>query len=409
MSISVAEVREEFSVLRRKWQGDPIIYFDNAATSLKPKSVVDAMVGYMTEYSANIHRGNHVLSQEASEAFESARAKVARFIHAPVDSVVFVRGTTDAANLVAAGLGLERGDNVVGTVAEHHSNILPWSSRCEYRGAPLDTDGLPSLRHAEALIDGKTRLLTVTGCSNVTGICPPIRAWVDLAHRRDIPIFVDAAQLCGHEPIDVVALGVDFLAVSGHKICGPTGAGFLYGQRDRLEALRVSTIGGGAVNLVRDDFSFEPRETPLRFESGTPDIAAIIGMGAALDFLSDLGMEQIAARNGELSTYLYDRLAELDGVEVLFPQAPPGARRAPIIALRERTGTFPPDFLSRVLSDSYGVMTRHGHHCAHPLHHHVEWNGTLRASLQFYNTLEEIDRFARSLERAVKLAASTAR
>lgn len=399
--LDVEAVRSQFPLLKREIAGRPLVYFDNAATSPKPQPVIDAVIDYMARYSANIHRGKHTLSEEASDAYENSRSKVARFFNADRAEIAFVRGATEAIHLVAGGLKLRPDENVVGTILEHHSNILPWSSRCEFRAAPLGPDGLPDLEQAERLIDAKTRLLTVTHTSNVTGAVVPVRAWVDLARAHGLLILIDAAQAASHSDIDAQALGADFLVVSGHKLFAPTGIGVLIGRREALEELQPTPLGGGAVSLVRGDFSFEPRDLPWRLEAGTPHIAGAIGMGAAVDFLTEIGMGPIEQRNAELSRLLYERIGTLEGLTPLGSSA--GVARAPILSLVEPTGTLTPDYLSRLLSDSYGVMTRGGHHCAHPYHEQAGVNGSLRLSLHFYNTEEEVEHTARALEQLLAM------
>lgn len=388
MRIDVQQVRRDFPALSRTWAGRPVVYFDNAATTLKPTPVIEAITRYYTGYSGNIHRGKHLFSEEASEAFESARERVAQFINAAPEETIFVRGTTEGINLLAAGLALRPEDNVVGTVLEHHSNILPWRARCEYRGAPLTPSGLPDLAAAEALVDDRTRLLTVTYCSNVTGVKVPIDQWVGLSKRKGIPLLVDAAQAAPHVPIDVRALDCDFLVLSGHKMMGPTGAGVLYGKRARLEAIDPVNLGGGTVSIVRDDFSYELRDLPFRLEAGTPDIAAVIGLGAAIDYIGQIGMETIAAHEATLSGYLEEHIATLPDIWCYKPGAE--VPHIATVAFNDRRGVLAADFLSRVLNDTFGVMVRAGHHCAHPLHELIAPSGTLRASLYLYNTEQEV-------------------
>jgi len=302
---------------------------------------------------------------------------------------------------VAGGLGLRPDENVVGTILEHHSNILPWSSRCAYRAAPLRADGLPDLEAARELIDDETRLLAITLTSNVTGAVVPVAEWVALARERGIAVLVDAAQAASHAKIDMRALGADFLVVSGHKLFAPTGIGALIGRREALEGLQNTPLGGGAVSLVRGDFSFVPRDLPWRLESGTPDIAGAIGLGAAVDFLTEVGMSAIEARNAELGRALDERIGSLAGLRALG--LPTDAARAPTLSLVEPSGMLTPDYLSRLLSDSYGVMTRGGHHCAHPYHELLGVKGSLRLSLHAYNTVEEIEHAARALEQLLAM------
>lgn len=400
-ALDVEAFRGHFPLLQREVAGRPLVYFDNAATTLKPQAVIDAVSDYLGRYSANIHRGKHTLSEEASDAFENSRSKVARFFNADRAEVAFVRGATEGIQLVASGLELQPDENVVGTILEHHSNLLPWSSRCAFRAAPLGPSGLPDLEAARELIDDKTRLIAITLTSNVTGVVVPVAEWVELARERGLLVLVDAAQAASHAKIDMRALGADFLVVSGHKLFAPTGIGALIGKRDALEGLKNTPLGGGAVSLVRGDFSFEARDLPWRLESGTPDIAGAIGFGAALDFLTEVGMSAIEAWNAELSRVLDERIGSLAGLRALG--RPTEAARAPTLSLVEPSGMLTPDYLSRLLSDSYGVMTRGGHHCAHPYHEQLGVNGSLRLSLHAYNTLEEIEHSARALEQLLAM------
>lgn len=394
---AIERARAEFPWLTEHAAGR--IAADNAATSLKPRVVIDAVARYLAEYAGNVHRGHHALSERASAAYEQARHTIARFVGARRSELVFVRGTTEAINLVAAGMGLAPGDNVVATMLEHHSNLLPWRARAELRLAPLDERGLPDLAAAEACIDARTRLVAVTACSNVTGVRVPVRAWADMAHRHGVPILVDAAQALAHERLDVVELDCDFLAVSGHKALGPTGAGVLVGKRERLEALAPLLYGGGAVGHVDLDGGFELRELPWRLEAGTPDIAAVIGLGAAITWLDELGMEAITEHEARLVAALDEQIAGMPELEVV--RVGPGLARAPLLALRPRDRAMGAEVLARVLADGFGVLTRAGHHCAHPLHAALGLGPTLRISLAFYNTLDEVERIAEALRRAL--------
>jgi cysteine desulfurase/selenocysteine lyase len=394
----IDRVRSDFPWLVEHAAGR--IAADNAASSLRPRAVIDAVARYLGEYGGNVHRGHHALAERASSAFEASRQAVARLLGARRAEIVFVRGTTEAINLVAAGLGLEPDDNVVATRLEHHSNLLPWSARCRLRMVPLDEQGLPDLAAAEAAIDDRTRLIAVTACSNVTGVRVPIRAWADMAHRQGLPLLVDAAQALAHEPLDVVALDCDFLAASGHKALGPTGAGVLYGKREALEWLSPLVYGGGGVDKVLGDGSFELREVPWRFEAGTPDIAAVIGLGAAVEYLDALGMDAIAGHEARLRTALDESIASLPEIEVVSGR--PGLARAPLLTLRPRDASMSAEVLARMLADSFGVLTRAGRHCAHPLHEALGIGSTLRISLAFYNTLDEVSRIADALTTALR-------
>lgn len=400
----INQIRANFPVLKREVAGRPIVYFDNAATSLKPVPVVLAMQNYYGTCSANIHRGKHLLSEEASLAYESSREAVAKFLNAQFREIIFVRGATEGIALVAAGLGLKPEENVVGTVLEHHSNILPWRVRCGYRGAPLSPHGLPELCEAERLIDEQTRIIAVTLCSNVTGAIVPVKAWAEMAHRNGLPLLVDAAQCGAHFRLDVDEMDCDFLVLSGHKMCAPTGAGVLYGKRERLETLQPMYLGGGTVNRVHSDYSYELRELPWRLEAGTPDIAAVIGLGAAVEYLQEVGMDRIEAYTRELTVALEDRLGSLPGIRCCSPGV--GVERTSLVSFALEDELLSPDYVARLLSDTYGVMVRGGHHCAHPLHEELGMKaGSVRASLQFYNTEEEIEYFKQALSSVLSLIA----
>lgn len=402
--MNINQIRADFPQLTREVVGRPIVYFDNAATSLKPAPVLAAMDSYYRTYCANIHRGKHLLSEEASAAYEASRETVAKFINAKSVETIFVRGATEGIGMVAAGLSLQANENVVGTVLEHHSNILPWRGYCAYQGAPLSPDGLPDLEAAEALIDEHTRLIAITMCSNVTGVMVEVEPWAEMAHRHGLPLLVDAAQCGTHSKIDVAKMDCDFLVLSGHKMFGPTGSGILYGKRERLESLRPPTLGGGTVNRVYADYSFDLRDLPWRLEAGTPDIAAVIGLAAAVEYIQELGLEQIKARTQELAHSLTAQLGRLPGIRSCSPAA--GIRRTSLVSFALEHELFSPDYITRLLSDSYGIMVRGGHHCAHPLHQYLDIkSGTVRASLQVYNTDEEIEYFGQALSSVLEMVA----
>ena len=402
--MNINQIRADFPQLTREVVGRPIVYFDSAATSLKPTPVLAAMDSYYRTYCANIHRGKHLLSEEASAAYEASRETLAKFINAKLTETIFVRGATEGIGLVAAGLSLQANQNVVGTVLEHHSNILPWRGYCAYRGAPLTPDGLPDLAAAEALIDEHTRLIAITMCSNVTGVIVDVEPWAEMAHRHGLPLLVDAAQAGAHLKIDVEKMDCDFLALSGHKMFGPTGSGILYGKRERLEALRPPTLGGGTVNRVYADYSYDLRDLPWRLEAGTPDIAAVIGLAAAVEYIQELGLERIEARTQELSHSLAAHIGRLPGIRSCSPAA--GIKRTGLVSFALENELFSTDYVTRLLSDSFGIMVRGGHHCAHPLHEYLDIkSGTVRASLQVYNTDEEIEYFGEALSRVLEMVA----
>lgn len=402
--MNINQIRADFPQLTREVVGRPIVYFDNAATSLKPAPVLAAMDSYYRTYCANIHRGKHLLSEEASAAYEASRETVAKFINAKSVETIFVRGATEGIGMVAAGLILRANENVVGTVLEHHSNILPWRGYCAYQGTPLSPDGLPDLEAAEALIDEHTRLIAITMCSNVTGVIVDVEPWAEMAHRNGLPLLVDAAQCGAHSKIDVAKMDCDFLVLSGHKMFGPTGSGILYGKRERLESLRPPTLGGGTVNRVYADYSYDLRDLPWRLEAGTPDIAAVIGLAAAVEYIQELGLEQIEAHTQELANSLTAHLGRLPGIRSCSPAA--GIRRTSLVSFALEHELFSPDYITRLLSDSYGIMVRGGHHCAHPLHQYLDIkSGTVRASLQVYNTDEEIEYFGQALSSVLEMVA----
>lgn len=394
--MGLEHVRDDFPLLAREVAGRPVAYLDNAATSLKPRPVVEAMNDHYFRTCANIHRGKHLLSEEASIAFEEARATAARFLGSEVHEVVFVAGATAGINLVADGLRLAPGENVVASVLDHHANLLPWSARAELRMAPLGEDGLPDLAAAEALIDARTRIVAVTQCSNVTGAIVPVDRWAAMARAHGVPLLVDAAQGAAHGATDVRALGCDFLVLSGHKCCGPTGTGVLYGRAERLEALQPRSLGGGTVSEVTAEGDYTLRQVPWRLEAGTPNIAGVIGMGEAFRYLVALGMDAIEARNHALREALVREVRALRRLKVYHP--PLESPAAPIVALNVDGGApGTPDLVSRMLSDSFGIMTRSGHHCCHPLHARLGADGSVRVSLQFYNTLEEVRRLGEAM------------
>jgi cysteine desulfurase / selenocysteine lyase len=394
--LNVQQVREDFPLLSRILAGREVVYFDNAATSLKPRRVIEAVVDYMSRCSANVHRGKHQLSEDASELFEASRDRLARFFNVMSTELVFVRGATEAINTVAHGLRLRPDENVVGTILEHHSNILPWQKHARFRAAPLAPSGLPDIEAAAALIDDKTRLLAVTHCSNVTGVVVPVRDWAELAHAHGLPILVDGAQSTVHGRVDLRELDCDFFAMSGHKMCGPTGIGLLYGKPEWLERLDPVFIGGGTVAVVNADFTFTPRDIPWRLEAGTPDIAAVIGLGAAVDYLEEVGLDAIAERDRALRAALVRRLEDVPSLVLHRPAA--GVPGISLVSFSEARRIWDTKRFSEVLSDSFGIMVRGGHHCAHPLHESLGVDGSVRISLNFYNTEEEIAHLVHALD-----------
>ncbi len=398
----VNAVRRDFPMLERRVGEHSLVYLDNAATSLKPRSVVEALDRYYREYTANVHRGIYRVSEEATEAYESARKKVARFVNAPSPrEVVFVRNATEAVNLVAYSWGranVSEGDEIVVTEMEHHSNLVPWQQlarekRASVRYARVDDKGRLDREHLDGLLSERTRLLAISGMSNVLGTIPPLEEIIETAHARGIPVLVDGAQAVSHLPVDVQAWGCDFLAISGHKMLGPTGIGALYVKREILEGMDPFLAGGEMILEVTKDGA-RWNEIPWKFEAGTPAVAQAIGLGAAVDYLSALGMESVRRREEELTSYAMDRLSQVEGLRIL---GPPAGERGGVVAFT--LGDVHPHDLATIL-DGEGIAIRAGHHCAMPLHERYGLAATARASFYLYNTREEVDRLASALEKA---------
>ena len=402
-ALDVALVQRDFPVLSRRVYGHPLVYLDNAATSQKPVSVIEGLDRYYRESNANVHRGVHTLSEEATAMHEEARRKVARFINAGSSKqVIYTRNTTEAINIIAYAWGqanLSPGDRVVSTEMEHHSNIVPWqlvtqSTGSELAWIPFDSEGQLQLDLLDRyLADGNTRLVTVTAASNVLGTINPVREIVDKAHDAGALVLVDAAQSVPHMPVDVQELDCDFLTFSGHKMMGPTGIGILYGKRNLLEAMPPFLGGGDMIREVRLDGSTW-NDLPWKFEAGTPAIAEAIGLGLAIDYLRQLGMEQVRAHEIELVTYAWERLAEIPDLEMLGPPPPD---RSGLIAFT--LGDIHPHDLAAIL-DHDGIAIRAGHHCAAPAHQKLGIVASARCSFYVYNTQEEVDLLVASLYRA---------
>ena len=401
------ELRRDFPILQRTIGDKPLAYLDNGATSQKPESVLRAMDEYYRLYNANVHRGVHTLSEEATERYENARLRVARFIGAPSDKqVIFTRGTTESINLVVQSWGranLKPGDEVLITQMEHHSNIVPWQILRDQVGftlryIPLTDEGLLDLSKLDELLTPRTKLLSFIHVSNVLGTVNPVRQLVDAAHTVGARVLVDGAQSVPHLPMDVQALDVDFLAFSGHKMCAPTGIGVLYGKRDLLESMPPFQ-GGGDMILEVTMAASRWNSLPYKFEAGTPAIAEVIGLGAAVDYLRQVGMAWIQEHERALVAYAYEKLSQIEGVRILGPG--PAARNGLVAFTLE--GVHPHD-LAAVL-DRDGIAVRAGHHCAQPVHDRYGVVASARASLYLYNTPEEIDRLAASVEQAVDIFA----
>jgi cysteine desulfurase/selenocysteine lyase len=384
-----------------------LAYLDNAATSQKPECVLRAMDDFYRQTNANVHRGVHVLSEEATTLFEEARRKVARFIHAPSDrQIVFTRGTTEAINLVAQSWGcanLRPGDVVLTTEMEHHSNIVPWQLAQEQLGftlrfVPITNDGLLDMDALPRLLNEEVKLFAFTHVSNVLGTINPAAELVQMAHAVGAKTLVDAAQSVPHLPVDVQEVNADFVAFSGHKMCGPTGVGVLYGRRALLEAMPPFLGGGSMIRRVTLTGSTWA-DIPARFEAGTPAIAEVIGLGAACDYLSTIGMKQVYEHDQELVNYAYQRLSEVEGLRILGPTP---TQRSSLLSFT--LGNIHPHDIAAIL-DSEGVAIRAGHHCAQPIHDHYDMIASARASFYLYNRKEEVDALVTGLHKAIDLFA----
>jgi cysteine desulfurase/selenocysteine lyase len=404
----VATIRRDFPILRRTVAGDkPLVYLDNGASSQKPEAVLQAMDDYYRRLNANVHRGVHTLSEGATAAFENARLRVARFINAPsARQVIFTRGTTEAINLVANTWGranLRSGDEVLLTEMEHHSNIVPWQILRDQIGftlryVPFTPDGLLDLAALPGLLTERTKLFSFVHVSNVLGTINPARELIAQAHAAGAKVLVDAAQSAPHMPVDVQALDADFLAFSSHKMCGPTGVGVLYGRMALLEAMPPWQGGGDMIREVKLGGSTW-NSLPYKFEAGTPAIAEVIGLGAGVDYLTQVGMGWIDQHDRALARYAYQRLSEVEGLHILGPGP---EQRAGLLSFT--LGDIHPHDLSAIL-DGAGIAIRAGHHCAQPIHDRLGIVASARASFYLYNTFEEVDQLAAGLERANEIFA----
>ncbi len=404
--IDVEAIRKDFPILSRTVHGRPLVYLDNAATTQKPQTVLDALVHYYQNYNANIHRGLHTLSEEATARYEEVRVKTAQFINAPgYESIVFTRNATESINLVAHAWGrrnLKAGDEIVSTVMEHHSTLIPWQLLAKATGAQLrfvdiDDDGRLVWNDVKRLIGDKTRLVAVTQMSNVLGTINPVREIAELAHRHGALVLVDGAQSVPHMPVDVTELDCDFLAFSAHKMLGPTGVGVLYARPGLLKEMDPFLGGGEMISRVTlEDATWN--EVPWKFEAGTPNIADVIAFGAAIEYLQGLGMEAVRAHERELAAYALDSLAMIPGLVVYGPNDPD--IRGGVLAFNY--GDLHPHDLGQVLDYQHSVAVRAGHHCAQPLMRRLGCVATARASFYVYNTKEEIDVLVEGVRDAVR-------
>jgi cysteine desulfurase/selenocysteine lyase len=394
----VDRFRADFPILRQRTHGKPLVYLDNAATTQKPQAVIDALVHYYTTYNSNVHRGVHQLSELATQAYEQARVKVQRFLNAAHHrEIIFVRGTTEAINLVAQSHGRQNvlpGDEIVITGMEHHSNIVPWQMLCQEKGArlrvvPLSDAGELRLDEYERLLGPRTRLLAVVHVSNALGTVNPVRALIEQAHRQGIPVLVDGAQAVPHFRVDVQDLDCDFYAFSGHKLYGPTGIGVLYGKARYLEAMPPYQGGGDMISSVTFEKTIY-NTLPYKFEAGTPHVEGVIGLGAALDYLAEVGLDVIAAHEHALLAHAADALTRIPGLRII------GTAREKAGAISFVMDGIHPHDVGTIL-DQEGIAIRTGHHCAQPVMDRFGVPATARASFALYNTREDIDALSRGL------------
>jgi cysteine desulfurase/selenocysteine lyase len=396
-------IRKDFPILRERAHGHPLIYFDSAATSQKPRAVIEALRNFYEHDNANVHRGLHTLSSRATEAYENARRRVAEYIGAAnPNEIIFTRGTTEGINLVAQAWGgkfIREGDVILLTVMEHHSNLVPWQLLAERTGArlrfvPVRDDGTLELEQIPALLTPEVKLFAFTHISNSLGTINPVADLCEKAHAVGALTLVDAAQSAGHMTVDVREMGCDFLAFSGHKMCGPTGIGVLYGRAEILDSMPPWHGGGEMiVSVTLEKSSF--KKPPHRFEAGTPNIAGAIGLGAAIDYIEQIGRPAIFEHDSQLAHYAAERLTELPGIGVFGPTEERGALVGFVM-----DAAHPHDLTT--FADQYGLAMRGGHHCNQPLMRRFGVAGTTRASFYFYNTMEEIDRMIEILHAAVR-------
>ena len=403
-TFDVNKIRADFPILKEKIHGKPLVYLDNGATSQKPQVVIDALNRYYSTENSNIHRGVHFLSERATEAYEVARQKIKSFVNAQSEQeIIFVRGTTEAINLVAQSYGrsfLHEGDEIIVSAMEHHSNIVPWQMLCEQIGArlrviPINHDGEVVLDEYRRLLGDKTKLVSVTHVSNALGTIVPVKDIVRLAHERNVPVLLDGAQAVPHLQVDVQKLGCDFYAFSGHKLFGPTGVGILYGRAELLDKMPPYQGGGDMISLV----TFEKTHynvLPYKFEAGTPHIAGGIGLGTAIEYLTGLDWERVAAHEHDLLSYATSALSSIDGLRIIG-------------TAKEKVGviSFVFDHIHAhdvgTILDQEGVAVRAGHHCAMPVMQRFGVPATTRASFALYNTRDEIDVLVRGIQRALKV------
>lgn len=397
--MNIHDIRSYFPILEQEVNGKKLVYLDSAATSQKPIQVIETIDRYYREYNSNVHRGVHTLGTRATDGYEGAREKVKRFINASsIQEVIFTRGTTTAINIIAASYGRDQlgpDDEIVISHMEHHANIIPWQQVAKQTGAtlkyiPLTEDGSISVQDAENTITEKTKIVSIMMVSNVLGSINPIKEITEIAHRNGAVMVVDGAQAAPHMKIDVQHLDCDFFALSGHKMCGPTGIGVLYGKKKYLEIMEPVETGGEMIDFV-GLYESSWKELPWKFEAGTPIIAGAIGLGAAIDFLEEIGLENIEAHEHDLASYAMERMQEINGVTIYGPK-----KRAGLVTFNIED--VHPHDVATVL-DAEGIAVRAGHHCAQPLMKWLQVSATARASFYLYNTKDEIDKLVEGLNK----------
>ena len=401
---AVQKLREDFPILKQLVHGKPLVYLDNAATSQKPRQVIDAITNYYESYNSNVHRGLHALSEQATQAYEGARGIVRSFLNAAEDrEIVFVKGTTEGINLVASSYGrahLQQGDEIIISEMEHHSNIVPWQILCEEKGAvlrvvPFNDDGELLLDEYERMLGPRTKLVSMTYISNALGTVNPVKSIIEIAHERGVPVLIDGAQAAPHRPVDVQDLDCDFFVFSSHKVFGPTGMGILYGKAEILDSMPPYQGGGDMIRSV----TFEKttyNDLPYKFEAGTPNVAGAIGLGAALEYVSRIGMNNIAEYEESLLSYATEALSSIEGVRIIGT----ASQKAGVLSfLLDQVHAHD---VGTVL-DTEGVAIRTGHHCAQPVMKHYGIAATARASLAFYNTRADIDALVKGLDKVIEV------
>ncbi|MFO0356151.1 MAG: aminotransferase class V-fold PLP-dependent enzyme [Sphingobacteriaceae bacterium] len=400
--LEITKIRADFPILKREVNKNKLVYFDNGATTHKPLAVINSIVNYYTEHNSNIHRGVHTLSREATELFEKARKTVSAFINAKETEIVFTAGTTDSINIVASGIQIPQGSEIIVSQLEHHSNILPWQLWCERNNGklnvlPINSDGTLQLDKLKDLITSKTAVVALTHVSNTLGTINPVKDIIKQIRQLNpnTIILIDGAQSVPHIKIDVKDLDADFFVFSGHKIYAPTGTGVLYGKEEQLSKLKLSRSGGGTIKTV----SFERTEYvdgPLRFEPGTPNIEGVLGLAEAINYINTIGIETLASYEHDLLSYAQSQLSEINEVEIYANHL----NKAAVISFNVK-GQHPFDV--GTLLDKYGIAVRTGHHCTQPLMSFYKIPGTIRASFAIYNTKEEIDYFVEKLKKVITM------